>query len=877
MQVRDIKVLRGPNYWSIRRHKLIQVTLDLEELEQRPTDTIDGFYERLQSLMPSLYEHRCSIGTAGGFFQRVQRGTWMGHVIEHIAIELQILAGIDVSFGQTRGTGEEGVYHMVFEYGEEEAGRYAVTAAINVATALIKGDAYPVQKDIDEIKRLWYKYKLGPSTGSIADEAKRRGIPVLRLDNDSLVQLGYGSKLNRFEATITSHTSSLAVDIAGDKEQTKKLLMAANLAVPYGDVVEDVEELRAAIEDIGYPVVTKPLDGNHGKGATIDINTWEDALTAFERAKYYGDRVIVERFIRGHDHRVLVVNYKFVAAALRTPACVTGDGLNTIQQLIDKENEDPRRGSGHTNMLTEIKVDDITLDVLKKRDYTLETVLHAGEILYLKPTANLSTGGTARDVTDEVHPENISCFERIARNIGLDICGIDVMTTDLRRPLKETGGAVLEVNAAPGFRMHLEPTEGTPRNVASPVVEMLIPDNDGRIPIIAITGTNGKTTTTRLLAHVVKQAGFVTGFTTTDGVYINDELVVTGDCSGPQSAQLVLRDKAVEFAVLETARGGILRSGLGFDRCDAAIVTNVAEDHLGMNGIDTIEKLARVKSVVPESVSDNGYAVLNADDDLVYAMKENISCKIALFSMHAANVRIEEHCAAGGLAAVYDNGYLLLRTGNHLIPIDEAVNVPITFGGRADFNIANVLAASLAAYTCKIKLGTIRQALRSFIPSKESTPGRINIFEFKEFKVIIDYAHNPHGVRALGKFVKTFEGAKVGIITGVGDRRDEDIIALGEEAAKVFDEIIIRHDDDMRGRTHKEIDHLLTSGIFKVDAAKPVSYYGHECEAVEQALLKGKPGSVIVLLIDKVETVTQCILRFQEEEKRRELAKTFVA
>ncbi len=870
MQVRDIKILRGPNYWSIKRHKLIQVTLDLEELEQSPTDTIPGFYERLQHLLPSLYEHRCSVGTAGGFFERVQKGTWMGHVIEHLAIELQILAGMDVSFGQTRGIGEEGVYHMVFEYGEEEAGRYTVGAAVRTAEALIKNKGYDIGKDIAEIKRLWYRYKLGPSTGSIADEARRRGIPVLRLDNNSLVQLGYGSKLCRFEATITSHTSSLAVDVACDKEQTKKLLNEANLSVPYGDVVEELDELKLALDDIGYPVVIKPLDGNHGKGATIDIKDWEGAVTAFERAKYYGERMIVEKFIRGSDHRVLVVNYKFVAAALRTPAFVTGDGIYTIQQLIDKENEDPRRGSGHNDMLTKITVDEVTEEVLKKKHYTLDTILPEGEILYLKPTANLSTGGTAKDVTDEVHPENKSCFERIARNIGLDICGIDVMATDLRTPLKETGGAVLEVNAAPGFRMHLEPTEGESRNVAAPVVDMLFPDNDCRIPIIAITGTNGKTTTTRIMAHIVKHAGYVTGYTTTDGVYINDELVVTGDCSGPASAQLVLKDSAVEFAVLETARGGILRSGLGFDQCDCAIVTNVAEDHLGMNGIDTIEKLARTKSVVPETVSKTGYAVLNADDDLVYGMKEAIRCKIALFSVHANNARIEEHCKKGGLGAVYDNGFLLLRTGNHLIPIEETVNVPITFGGRAEFNIANALAASLAAYTTKIKLGTIRQALRSFVPSSESTPGRINIFKFKEFTVVIDYAHNPHGVKALGKFIKTFEGFKVGIITGVGDRRDEDIISLGEEAARAFDEIIIRHDDDMRGRTYEDVDGLLRKGILKVDAVKAISYYGDECEAIEKAIRNGKPGSVIVLLIDKVARATGCIAKLQQEENLRE-------
>lgn len=862
--------MRGPNFWSIKRQKLIQFTLDLEDLEYKPTDEIPGFLERIQQLLPSLYEHRCSIGEPGGFFERVRRGTWMGHVIEHIALEIQSLAGINVSFGQTRGTGVEGVYHVTFEYGEEAEGRYAAQAAVRIAEALIKGEVYDVAKDIAEIRRLWFKEKLGPSTGSIVEEAKKRGIPVIRLDNDSLVQLGYGCKSKRIEATITSQTSNLAVDIAGDKDKTKQLLTSVNLPVPFGEVVRHVEKLQESIEAIGYPIVIKPLDGNHGKGATVDIRDWEHAVCAFNRAKKYGDDIIVEKFIQGHDFRVLVVDNKFVAAALRTPASVTGDGEHTIQQLIDRANLDPRRGNGHDNVLTEIRVDDVTLELLKKKGYSLNSVLPYGQQEYLKPTANLSTGGTATDVTDEVHPLNKALFERIARNIGLDVCGIDIMAPDLSTPLKENGGAVLEVNAAPGFRMHLEPTSGQPRNVAGAVVDMLFPKgSNGRIPIIAITGTNGKTTTTRLMAHIVKSAGYLTGFTTTDGVYINNELVLQGDCSGPSSAQMVLKDSAVEFAVLETARGGILRSGVGYDQCDCAIVTNVAEDHLGIGGIDTIEKLAKVKAVVPETVHANGYAILNADDDLVYQMRENVKSKVALFSLHADSVRIEEHCAQGGLAAVYENGYLLLRVGNHYVPIEEAVNIPITFGGRAEFNIANALAASLAAYTSKIKLGVIRDALRSFVPSSESTPGRINIFEFNDFTVLLDYAHNPHGVKALGKFIKTFDAStKIGIITGVGDRRDEDIISLGEEAGRIFDEIIIRHDNDMRGRSYEELDRLLTTGIRRVNVDVPISYYGHECEAVERAMELRKPKSLMVVLIDNVRAVTECIVKHQQKEKQ---------
>ncbi|HEU4902242.1 MAG TPA: cyanophycin synthetase [Flavisolibacter sp.] len=866
MQVKDVKVLRGPNYWSIKRHKLIQITLDLEELEYKPTNEIPGFLARLQNLLPSLHEHRCSEGTPGGFFERVRKGTWMGHVIEHIAIELQNLAGIAVGFGQTRGTGVEGVYHLVFEYGEEEEGRYAAEAAIRLAEALVKDETCDVQNDVTEIRRLWLREKLGPSTGSIVEEASKRGIPCLRLDNDSLVQLGYGCKQSRIEATLTSNTSTLAVDIACDKNKTKQLLADAHLPVPFGEVICNVEDLKECIEAIGYPIVIKPLNGNHGKGATINVQDPAHAECAFHRAKKYGDQVIVEKFIQGSDFRVLVINYKFVAAALRTPACVSGDGVHTIQQLIDRANLDPRRGNGHDNVLTEITADEVTLELLGKSGHTLDTVLPQGKIVHLKPTANLSTGGTATDVTDDVHPQNKALFERIARNIGLDVCGIDVIAPGLSTPLRENGGAVLEVNAAPGFRMHLQPTKGKPRNVAKPVVDMLFPKKDnGRIPIIAITGTNGKTTTTRLMAHIARTAGFTTGFTTTDGVYINDELVLKGDCAGPGSAQMILKDRSVEFAVLETARGGILRTGLGYDQCDSAIVTNVAEDHLGIGGIDTLEKLARVKSVVPETVHAGGYAVLNADDDLVYAMRDNVRCKVALFSLFADNARIEEHCAGGGVAAVYENGYLLLRIGNHFIPIEEVSNVPLTFDGRAEFNIANALAASLAAYTSRIKLGTIREALRTFVPSNETTPGRSNIYEFNDFTVLLDYAHNPHGVRALGKFVQTFDAStRIGIITGVGDRRDEDIISLGEEAARIFDEIIIRHDDDMRGRTYEELDRLLTTGIRRVNPDVPISSFGNESDAIEGALKLRKPRSLIVVLADNVQAVAACIMQHQQ-------------
>ncbi|HWI93009.1 MAG TPA: cyanophycin synthetase [Flavisolibacter sp.] len=871
MQVRETKVLRGPNFWSIKKTKLIQILLDLEELEFQPTNKIPGFYERIQQLLPSLYEHECSEGHKGGFFERIKDGTWMGHVIEHIALELQGLAGMkNLGFGRTRGAGKEGWYHVVFSYEEEQAGLYAGKAAVRVAEGLIKGEEYDVQKDIREIHELWHGEKLGPTTYSIVEEAQKRNIPFLRLDEGSLVQLGYGCKQKRVEAAITCCTNSIAVDLAGDKDRTKKLLTSAKIPVPFGEVVSDVENLKRVIEFIGFPIVLKPLNGNHGKGATINITNWPCGMTAFQRAQKFSEKVIVEKFVQGYDFRVLVVNNKFVAAALRKPAFVIGDGRSTIQELIDAVNKDPRRGYCHEKVLTSIKVDDVTIELLAKENCTLETILPLGQEIFLKPTANLSTGGTATDVTDEVHPANIFLFERLSRVIDLDICGIDIMAPDLKIPICENGGVVLEVNAAPGFRMHLEPTSGQPRNVAKHVVDMLFKNSSGRIPIVAITGTNGKTTTSRLISQMAKHAGFITGYTTTDGIYINDHLVLKGDCSGPASAQFVLKDPCVDYAVFECARGGILRSGLGFDQCDGAVVTNVAEDHLGLDGIDTIEKLANVKSVVPETVNPSGYAVLNADDDLVYAMKDRVKCKVALFSMYPDSLRIEEHCSNGGLAAVYENGYLLLRTGNHIIPIEETKNIPITFGGKAEFNIANALAAILAAYTNRIKLNTIREVLKNFVPSHETTPGRLNVFDFSDFNVIIDYAHNPHAVKAVGKFINAFSAkTKVGIITGVGDRRDEDIIALGEESAKVFNEIIIRHDDDMRGRTIEEVENLITRGIVNINPDIPITYSLAECESVDYAIAHAIPGSVIVVLTDNIKKVTECIIEHQRKYKEQ--------
>ena len=870
MRIDEIKILRGPNYWSVRRPKLIQMKLDLEDMEQRPTNTIPGFLDRLKELIPSMYSHRCSVGKPGGFFERVEEGTWMGHVIEHMALELQTLAGMDCGFGRTRSTGNKsGEYFVVFNYMEEDAGLYAARAAVRITQALADAQPYNLEEDIQQLREIREDTRLGPSTGCIVEEAAKKGIPFIRLNKQSLVQLGYGIYQKRIRATIASTTSNIAVDIACNKEETKMLLEAAEIPVPRGTVVRTIEGLQDAIKKFNYPLVIKPIDGNHGKGNTTNINTEEQALKAFEAAKYYGRNVIVEKFITGYDFRALVVNYKFICAALRTPASVMGDGINNIQWLIDETNKDSRRGFGHEKVLTQITIDDFTWKMLNDLGYTLETVPKKDELVLLKPTANLSTGGTSEDVTDEVHPANIFIFERIARIIGLDICGIDIMGPDLRSPINENGGVILEVNAAPGFRMHIEPAVGLARNAAEPVIDMLFPKgSNGRIPIIAITGTNGKTTTTRLTAHIAKSAGKKVGYSTSDGVYIQNQMMMKGDCTGPLSAQFVLKDPSVDFAILECARGGILKAGLAFQHCDVAVVTNVAADHIGLGGINTVEQMAKVKAVVPETVFPHGYAILNADDDLVYGMKEGLNCNVALFSMDEHNPRVVAHCNKGGLATVFENGYISLLKGNWKVRVLPVKDVPLTFEGKALHNVANCLPAVMATYLFRdITIEDIRSGLLSFIPSSHLTPGRLNFFNFKNFTFLADFAHNPHGLKLLCDFVSKLDyPKKIGVISGTGDRRDEDIMELGEISAAYFDELIIRCDKNLRGRTAEEIISLLEQGIRKVNPTLPTIVIPNEDQALEYIYDNHHPGALYTIMCDVVAGALDKIRLLKERE-----------
>lgn len=868
MKILGIQVLRGPNIWSINRKKLIQMRLDLEDMEQRPTNLIDGFRERIEKLIPSLYSHRCSKSAPGGFLLRVEEGTWMGHVIEHIALEIQTLAGMDTGFGRTRQTKTDGIYNVVFSYTEEKAGVFAAESAVRIAEALIDNKEYDLEHDIQKMRELRESERLGPSTGSIVDEAIARDIPWIRLNKSSLVQLGYGKNQVRFRATMTERTSSIAVDIAGNKDETKRLLGDAAIPVAKGVTASTLDDVHDAIRKVGFPLVFKPLDGNHGKGATINVKNEEEAIAAFHYAKEYSRRIIVEKFITGHDFRVLVIDHKMVAAALRVPAHVKGDGSSSIQQLIDKENADPRRGYGHENVLTEITVDRDTEDLLEKKGYTLETVPPISEIVYLKSTANLSTGGTSIDVTNQVHPQNVFNCERISRIVGLDICGIDIMAQNLTEPLTENGGVVLEVNAAPGFRMHLAPSEGLPRNVAAPVIDMLYPPGkSARIPIIAVTGTNGKTTTTRLIAHIVKNNGSRVGFTTSDGIYVQNTLLMKGDTTGPFSAEFILKDPTVEVAVLETARGGILRAGLGFNKCDIGVVTNIQEDHLGISDINNLDDLTRVKSVIIGAVKRSGWAVLNADNPYCLKIAQSADCNIAYFSMDEKNPTIKEHSKKGGISAIYENGYITIKKGDWKIRVEKATHIPLTFNGSVSFMIQNVLAATLTTFLYGCKTEDIKLSLETFIPSAAHTPGRMNVFKFKDFKILVDFAHNPDGFNGIKDYLATVDATEhVGVISGTGDRRDEDIIETARIAAQMFDKVVICQEKYLRGRTQQELIDLLIKGLTEVkpDVNIEINNNGEDC--MKNLVTHAKSGSFITILSDTIDNAIQKATYYLDKE-----------
>jgi cyanophycin synthetase len=892
------QVFRGPNYWSYE--PCIRLLVDLGSLEDWPSNTIRGFNTKLLKLLPGVGEHSCSIGRRGGFRERLEDGTWLGHVAEHVAIELQRESGAHVSRGKTRGAGAEGRYNVIYGYWEEQVGAEAGRLAVRLVNHLVKAEPgfnFPVE--LERLILLAERRQFGPSTQAIVDEAASRDIPYIRLNEQSLVQLGQGRYQQRIRATMTSKTGALAVDIAGDKKMTNALLASAGLPVPRSQVVRTEEEAAAAARRIGFPVVTKPLDGNHGRGVILDLRTERAVRAAFKRSlrEARNGLVMVESLVVGSDYRVLVVGGRMAAIAERVPAHVVGDGRHTVQELVDRTNLDPRRGLGHEKVLTKIKVDDSAVDLVKKQGYAMGDVPPKGERVLLAATGNMSTGGISIDRTWDAHEDNVEIAEEAARVVGLDVAGIDFLAPDISQPVRETGGAIVEVNAAPGFRMHTHPTEGEAQFVAKPVVDLLFPPGTpSRIPIISVTGSNGKTTTTRMIAHIFRGMGHQVGITSTDGIYIDERLVKRMDAAGPKSAQMVLQNPRVDMAIFEVARGGILREGLGYGRNDVGVVLNVTGDHLGLGEIETLEQLAAVKQVVVEAVPRSGSAVLNADDPLVLRMRRHCSGSVVLFSMQKASEEfIDRWVRRGGKAVVLERSargeMMVIREGRRSMPIAWVHTLPATFEGHARMMVANAMAAAGAAYAGGAHLHDIRQGLRSFTTSIYQAPGRLNVFDLDGVKVILDYAHNAPGLEALGDFVERLvadaprttrpgeaswaANLRVAVVATAGDRRDEDMKDLGRVAARYFDEVIVREDVHSRGRERGETAGLIVDGVREQIGhhgvrAGSVDVVLDEMEAVRRALDRSRPGDLVVLCVDYATEV------FKELELRRGVASPMI-
>ncbi len=873
VSIRELRVYRGPNYYSYDQSVLMVV--DIGALEDSPTDTLPGFTEELLTLLPRLSEHQCSRGRDGGFVERLNEGTWIGHVIEHVALELQRTAGHEITRGKTRSTGERGVYNVIYGYLDETVATMAGKFAVRLVNQLITPQGgFDFAAEHEAFLRTSQRVAFGPSTQAILDEATSRDIPWQRLNSASLVQLGQGVHQQRIRATMTSLTSSLAVDIASDKELTNRLLAAAGLPVPASDVVHTAADAVRVARRIGYPVVVKPLDGNHGRGVAINLHTAEAVTAAFAEAYDQSRRgdVIVEAFITGRDYRVLVVGGNMIAIAERMPAHVVGDGTHTVAELVDITNADPRRGVGHEKVLTRIEVTSSAMELVRAQGYEMTSVPPRGEMVKLALTGNMSTGGISIDRTFEAHPDNVDIAEEAARVVGLDIAGIDFLCPDITEPVRETGGGICEVNAAPGFRMHSHPTIGEPQYVARPVVDLLFPPGtSSRIPIIAVTGTNGKTTTARMIAHIFKGIGRKVGMTSTDGVVIDDRLVIKADASGPRSARMVLQNPRVDFAVFEVARGGILREGLGYARNDVAVVLNVAPDHLGLRGINTVEQLARVKQVIVEAVPKSGAAVLNADDELVVGMRRACSGEVVWFSVRPNNRMIADHCRRGGKAVVLEKGELgdliVLVHGRRRMPLAYTHLLPATFGGKAMFNVQNAMAAAAAAYCAGGHLHDIRAGLRSFTSSYYQAPGRMNLTEVQGVKVIVDYCHNVPAMTALGDFVDKFfddvtgleKPQRIGVVATAGDRRDQDMVDLGVEAGKHFDRIIVREDVGLRGRKPGEAAELIAGGVRRSrdegGRVRQIDTVLDEIEATRAAVSLANAGDLVVLCVDRARAV----------------------
>ncbi len=862
LKVQEIKTMHGANYFS--GGPIVVLRLDLGGYDEVFTNAIPGFYERLAAAVPSLAEHQCSEKRPGGFFFRVEKGTLLGHVVEHTAIELQTLAGMDVGYGKTRSTSVQGVYNVVFRFIDEVAGVYAGKAAVNLINALLEARPFDAAAAVQTLVEIREKRLLGPSTQAIVDEAAARQIPWLRLDAYNLVQLGTGRYRKWVRATVTSDTSIIAVETADDKALTAMALQDAGVPVPETLRAVRVEDALEFQRRLGGPVVLKPVQGALGAGATLAVETPQAVREAFALAQEGGAAVLVQPFVPGKAYRLLVIDYRLAAAVQLVPPYVIGDGATPMQALIERLNADPRRGFGDKSLLTRVEVTDEVLRLLALKGYGLESVPPKGEVVVLALTGNPKVGGSALDVTDAVHPLNRFLAERAARAVGLNVAGVDCIAADIGEPILESGGRFLEVNAAPDFRMHLRPTAGKSRPVAGALLDMLFPPGTpARIPLFSVTGTLGKTTAVALLSHCLALAGRTVGTTTTEGLVIAGRCLMKGDMTYPEHVALVLKDPTIDCAVLETAREGILRRGLGYEYADCGIVLNIHDDHVGSDDIKYLEDLAYAKSVVAEQVYPGGCAVLNADHELVMEMAGRVKSRLALFSHAADNPAVKSHAEAGGLAVVLEGERVVILDGPRRVVLAALADIPLAFAGRASINIDALLAATAALYAHGLGQETLLEGLRTFLPDPEHLPGRMNLLKVKDFEVLLDYAHNAASFGSLQAFLRQVPGEKLGVLDAAGDRSDEEIRALGTLAGATYDEIYLYEGYDLRGRPEGEVLRLLREGVLASGfAAARLKTFTDPGEAWRKALMKGKPGRLIVILSPRAEATLQVIRAF---------------
>lgn len=854
MEIIVKRFFSGRNIYCHR--PVMYLEIKLGSYGQKESKEYAKFNEKLLDLLPKIGEHKCGVQQENGFLKRLEEGTYFGHILEHISLEILNILGYKLKYGKTRLIEEPDHYYIVFESPSLEIGEKVAELALKIILCILEERRFDFSKELLVLQKLKNKVELGPSTLSIYEAAKKRRIPVKRLDTGgSMLQLGTGKYLKLVEATITSQTSAVGVDIACDKTLTKKLLEKSGICVPVGRIATSEEQALQIAKDIGTPVVIKPCDGNQGKGVTLNLKNETEIRTAYKLAENYSDKVIVEKHITGKHYRILVINNEVVAVSERLPAHVIGNGSSSIKELIEMENENPLRGEDHDKPLTKIKVDPVVFMALARQNMTINYIPQKEEVVFLRENANISTGGVAIDVTDDIHKDNVIMAKRIVKVIGLDIAGIDIVTEDISKSISETSGAVIEVNAAPGIRMHLYPSVGKKRAVAEKIIDYLYPDEESyEIPIISITGTNGKTTTARLISHVLKESGLTVGTTTTDGIFIDGDKVMDGDNTGPISAQVILDDPTVEVAVLETARGGIVKRGLGYNLADIAVITNISDDHLGQDGVKSLDDLFFVKSLVAEAVKDKGYLVLNADDDYVRKMSQcNNKAEVILFSLDVKNKYLSRHLAKGGKGIYLKDNIIYLAEGDGSYPIISLSKIPFTIKGKAVHNVQNTLAATGAMVAFNMEKKEILKGLQSF-DSNIHNPGRLNIYEDKGITILLDYGHNQDGYTNILKMAQSIKHNKMILVLGApGDRKDKQFIEMGEISAECGDIFIIKEDEDLRGREPSEVARLFKMGVKKSGRIRDDQIYmiNDEAKAIEKSVNIANPGDLIIIFYEK--------------------------